>query len=157
MERKNIIVENINVNVIEKKFKSTISYNGKERPVRFTEESKKYIEELMKNHTRCICVYNSVDEYKYSTVGTKYCSVSPTDTCGSIESIDYDNCTVNIRLMPECCDPNSYRYIDPNDYDKYNIIIRGVFNKIAGDGEGNATDVRFIAFDLLKDSSKSLN
>lgn len=135
---------------VKKKYNDTVIYDGKLFPTKLTKESKELIDEFIRNHTRCVCAYGSTEEYKYSTISTKYTVMDVMDTVASIASIDYDNCEVELELRPECSDPNSYRYLDPKDIDKYDLILRGLVGKTAGSSESDDIEVRIIGFDMIK-------
>ena len=143
-------INGVEVKAVRMKYKDTVQQQGKMVPFEFMASSKEYIDDLIKNRTRCVCIYNNITELRVSTVAHKYMFVQAEDVCGCIRSIDYDAREVEIEFTPECCDPNSYRYINPDDYDKYELKIRGLSERVAGDGNVDKALVKFIAFDLLK-------
>lgn len=139
-----------NINRIKKTYKATINFNGTQVPLTFSESSKKLIQACIDNGTPCICAYNSMEEYRYSTIGSKFSQINIADTVGKIASINYDTREVEIDLISDCSNPNSYRYISPDDYDKYIISIRGLYSRVAGDPVPDEPDIIFIGFDLIK-------
>lgn len=135
---------------IKKKYNKNVIYKGDRYPTKLTKESKDLIGEYIDKGTLCVCAYNSIDEYKYSTMSTKYLSIDVMDAVARITFIDYNECEVEMEFMPECSDPNSYRYINPDDFDKYDLILRGIVMSTARSSEADYTGARVIGFDMIK-------
>lgn len=139
---------------IKKKFETEIDASmvlgeKKKYELILCENSQKKIQEFIDKNEMCICVYNDVEEWKHSTIAGKYRELNSADLAARIVSIDYDANEVEIEFRPECNDPNSYRYIDPNDYDKYELKLRGSVNRIAS-MFFTSLPIEFICFDLVK-------
>lgn len=138
--------------IITKKYPEMISVLGEDRKVVLSPESKERIQDFINNHLAVICAYNNLEEWRVSNISTKYLSVNTQDTVGRIVSIDYDTRDVEIELLDDCNNPDSFRYINPDDYDKYQIKIRGLCSRVAGEPLGNDGEVslKVVTFDLIK-------
>lgn len=133
---------------ITKKYPDKIEVLGEQRDVVISEGSKELIQEFINNHTQAVCAYGSMSHYRTSVISTKYLTINPMDAVGRITNINYDTREVEIELSDDCNNPDSYRYIDPSSYDKYDLKIRGLCSRTAGEPLTDVS-IKVITFDLV--------
>lgn len=141
-----------NINTISR-FITEPVLNGNKFRIQFSEASKKRIDEGIKNGTCYVCVYNSLKEYINSITPSvyKYQQIDMADVCGSVTSIDYEDGEVVIALDSYTSSPDTHRYMSPDEYDMYQLKVRGLVNRTANvPMTDNTCIIEFIAFDLVK-------
>lgn len=122
--------------------------NGNKLRIQLSEASKKRIDEGIKNGTCYVCVYNSLKEYINSITPSahKYQQIDMADVCGRVTSINYEDGEVVIALNSYTSNPGTHRYISPDEYDMYQLKVRGLI----GNTITTTCITEFIAFDLVK-------
>lgn len=127
---------------------------------RVTDYMRECVEELIRNKTRCVCVFDSLSDYKYSTISSSYKSISPVDAGGFIESVNWKTNELTIELDDKYADEESAYYVKPDEWNEYIFIIRATtqieYEKLeSGEDHGYGTITELFGLDLINERGKN--
>lgn len=122
------------------------------RPTEYFRDS---MNELVSAGTRCVTVFDDIEDYKYSTISKAYTAMSPIDIAGCIKNVDWDTLDVTMEIDDVYADPESAHYVKPEDWDSYTLLIRGrvhmEYEKVpSGETVEYGSIVNLFGLDLIK-------
>ena len=144
--------------VITKKMSSIIHINTpnglKDAEVVFNQLAIDTLNELISSRRRCICIFDTIPDYLYSTKGTKYVEMNVVDVVGYIKEWNKETLELIIELDDKFGEKGGDYYISPDTLDKYELKYRALMklhhdiNAKSGDNL-KALIERLIGFDIV--------
>lgn len=147
---------------ITKKMKSTIYTNTptgtKEVDIVMSSQVVDTIRELISSRRRCICLFDTISDYLYTTKGTNYMSMSPIDVVGYIKDWDEETNELVIMLDGKFGEEGGDYYISPEELDRYELRYRSLMhlhhNPKAKSGNNLEASMKsLVGFDLVKSNT----
>lgn len=126
--------------------RTLIKGTGRDLEIELTQQVQDRINSLITNKNRCVCFYDSKDDYNYTINNTSsYLLIPLADVCGSIARFDLDTLEFDIDMDDKYFDETSDFYIPKERIDDSKLSARTL-----GKVEGTKFVINvFVGLDLI--------